>query len=283
MTDTRRLRVSATASAWWATCRSPRWWTSARSTTSRPRRPATPVYPAPPRTLRGRRRRRDLLALLGSANLASRRWVVRAVRLASCSRAPCGAPRRPTPPCSRCPMAATARSRSPSTATAGAWPAIPYRGAVEAVLECAANLACVGAEPLGLTNCLNFGNPEKPHIAWQLTRAVEGLARRLPGARRAGGGRQRLALQRGRRGPDLPDAGGRHGGRAARSRERRRGLAFARRATRSRCSGRPLRRWPGRSWPSCAASRWRTGCPPSTSAWCGRARRRAPGACAAAR
>jgi phosphoribosylformylglycinamidine synthase len=51
----------------------------------------------------------------------------------------------------------------------------PYTGAVEAVLECARNLASVGAEPLGLTNCLNFGNPEKPHIAWQLTRAVEGL------------------------------------------------------------------------------------------------------------
>jgi phosphoribosylformylglycinamidine synthase len=51
----------------------------------------------------------------------------------------------------------------------------PYDGAVEAVLECSANLACVGAEPLGLTNCLNFGNPEKPHIAWQLTRAVAGL------------------------------------------------------------------------------------------------------------
>ncbi len=51
----------------------------------------------------------------------------------------------------------------------------PYVGAVEAVLECARNLACVGAGPLGLTNCLNFGNPEKPHIAWQLTRAVEGL------------------------------------------------------------------------------------------------------------
>ena len=52
----------------------------------------------------------------------------------------------------------------------------PYRGAVEAVLECSANLACVGAEPLGLTNCLNFGNPEKPHVAWQLSRAVAGLA-----------------------------------------------------------------------------------------------------------
>jgi phosphoribosylformylglycinamidine synthase II len=52
----------------------------------------------------------------------------------------------------------------------------PYAGAVEAVLECAQNLACVGAEPLGLTNCLNFGNPEKPGIAWQLDRAVLGLA-----------------------------------------------------------------------------------------------------------
>jgi phosphoribosylformylglycinamidine synthase II len=52
----------------------------------------------------------------------------------------------------------------------------PYAGAVEAVLECAQNLACVGAEPLGLTNCLNFGNPEKPNVAWQLDRAVLGLA-----------------------------------------------------------------------------------------------------------
>jgi phosphoribosylformylglycinamidine synthase subunit PurL len=51
----------------------------------------------------------------------------------------------------------------------------PGRGAAEAVYECAANLACVGAEPLGLTNCLNFGNPEKPHVAWQLTEAVEGI------------------------------------------------------------------------------------------------------------
>ena len=52
----------------------------------------------------------------------------------------------------------------------------PYAGTVEAVLECAANLACVGAEPLGLTNCLNFGNPERPTVAWQLERSVQGLA-----------------------------------------------------------------------------------------------------------
>src|SRR6476659_7947542 len=52
----------------------------------------------------------------------------------------------------------------------------PYRGTIEAVLECAQNLACVGAEPLGLTNCLNFGNPEKGIVAWQLERSVQGLA-----------------------------------------------------------------------------------------------------------
>ncbi|HZO77880.1 MAG TPA: phosphoribosylformylglycinamidine synthase subunit PurL [Solirubrobacteraceae bacterium] len=51
----------------------------------------------------------------------------------------------------------------------------PRLGAAEAVYECAANLACVGAEPLGVTNCLNFGNPEKPTVAWQLTEAVEGV------------------------------------------------------------------------------------------------------------
>ncbi|HEY8810445.1 MAG TPA: AIR synthase related protein, partial [Solirubrobacterales bacterium] len=52
----------------------------------------------------------------------------------------------------------------------------PYAGTVEAVLECAQNLACAGAEPLGLTNCLNFGNPEKPVPAWQLDRSVQALA-----------------------------------------------------------------------------------------------------------
>src|SRR4029078_1255252 len=52
----------------------------------------------------------------------------------------------------------------------------PYAGTVEAVLECAQNLACAGAEPLGLTNCLNFGHPEKANGASQLDRAVRGLA-----------------------------------------------------------------------------------------------------------
>src|SRR5690606_24963386 len=55
----------------------------------------------------------------------------------------------------------------------------PHAGTIEAVLECASNLACVGAEPLGLTNCLNFGNPERPHIAWQLSQSVDGMTAAL--------------------------------------------------------------------------------------------------------
>ncbi len=51
----------------------------------------------------------------------------------------------------------------------------PFQGTVWNVLECAANLATVGARPLGLTNNLNFGNPEKPTIAWQLTESIKGL------------------------------------------------------------------------------------------------------------
>jgi phosphoribosylformylglycinamidine synthase len=52
----------------------------------------------------------------------------------------------------------------------------PRRGAQQAVAEAARNLACVGAQPIAVTDCLNFGNPEKPVVAWQLTEAIHGLA-----------------------------------------------------------------------------------------------------------
>jgi len=45
-----------------------------------------------------------------------------------------------------------------------------------AVLEAARNVACTGARPLGVTDCLNFGNPEKPEIGWELAEAIEGIA-----------------------------------------------------------------------------------------------------------
>jgi phosphoribosylformylglycinamidine synthase len=52
----------------------------------------------------------------------------------------------------------------------------PRRGAALVVAEAVANLACVGARPLGLVNCLNFGNPEHPEVMWQLSEAVDGMA-----------------------------------------------------------------------------------------------------------
>ena len=50
-------------------------------------------------------------------------------------------------------------------------------GGALAVIEAARNVACAGGEPLALTDCLNFGNPEKPEIAWELAEAIEGIAR----------------------------------------------------------------------------------------------------------
>jgi len=51
----------------------------------------------------------------------------------------------------------------------------PYQGAMLAVAESARNVACAGGMPVGATNCLNFGNPERPEIMWQFARCVEGI------------------------------------------------------------------------------------------------------------
>ena len=51
----------------------------------------------------------------------------------------------------------------------------PYRGAMLAVAESARNVACAGGRPIGATNCLNFGSPERPEIMWQFARAVAGI------------------------------------------------------------------------------------------------------------
>jgi phosphoribosylformylglycinamidine synthase subunit PurL len=116
----------------------------------------------------------ELLALLASPSIASKRWVFEQYDSVVGSRTV----RRPE-------SADAAVLQLPETGGAIAVSidgngrrvaCDPYEGTIEAVLECAQNLACVGAEPLGLTNCLNFGNPEKPAPAWQLDRAVSGLA-----------------------------------------------------------------------------------------------------------
>jgi phosphoribosylformylglycinamidine synthase subunit PurL len=51
----------------------------------------------------------------------------------------------------------------------------PYLGSVSTVCEAVRNIACAGARPLGITNCLNYGNPERPEIMWQFIKGIEGL------------------------------------------------------------------------------------------------------------
>jgi phosphoribosylformylglycinamidine synthase subunit PurL len=141
-----------------------------------PEQPARPLYPEPPpRLAAGAGPEETLLALLGSPSVASKRFAFEQYDSIVGSRTV------------RRPHEADAAVLTLARDDGGGALAVsidgngrrvacdPYTGTAEAVLECARNLACVGAEPLGLTNCLNFGNPEKPHIAWQLTRAVHGM------------------------------------------------------------------------------------------------------------
>lgn len=165
-----------------------------------PEEPPAQIYPAPKRRIEdGLAPADNLLALLGSDNIASRREYFeqydcivgsRTIKRPEAAEAavlrlgandgrhgPGGAPstagsgKAQTPGDADGPTIAVSIDGSGRRVAAD-----PYRGTIGVVLECAANLACVGAEPLGLTNCLNFGNPEKPHIAWQLDRAVSGMA-----------------------------------------------------------------------------------------------------------
>jgi len=53
----------------------------------------------------------------------------------------------------------------------------PRLGAMHAVAEAARKVACAGATPMGATNCLNFGNPEKPHIMWQFSQVIDGMTK----------------------------------------------------------------------------------------------------------
>ncbi len=127
-----------------------------------------------PSWLPGARRNwsKDLLALLGSSNVASKAWIyeqydtmVRTNTLAG----PGG-------------DAGVVRVKGTTTALAMALDGLgrycaldPRQGARLAVAEAARKVAATGAEPIAATNCLNFGNPEKPEVMWQLAEAVAGL------------------------------------------------------------------------------------------------------------
>jgi phosphoribosylformylglycinamidine synthase len=71
----------------------------------------------------------------------------------------------------------TERGLALSTDGNGRWCFLsPRVGAMHSVAEAARNVACSGARPVAATNCLNFGNPEKPEVMWQFSEAVDGIA-----------------------------------------------------------------------------------------------------------
>jgi phosphoribosylformylglycinamidine synthase II len=114
-----------------------------------------------------------LLALLGSPTVASKRWVYRQydhmVRTNTIVPAGMGA--------GVVRVKGTTRALAMSVDGNGRYCYLdPRRGAMLAVAEAARNVACAGATPIGATNCLNFGNPERPEIMWQLVEAIEGIA-----------------------------------------------------------------------------------------------------------
>jgi phosphoribosylformylglycinamidine synthase subunit PurL len=114
-----------------------------------------------------------LLALLGSPTIASKRWVFRQydhmVRTNTIVLAGMGA--------GVVRVKDTSRALAMSVDGNGRYCYLdPRRGAMLAVAEASRNVACAGAVPIGATNCLNFGNPERPEIMWQLVEAIEGIA-----------------------------------------------------------------------------------------------------------
>ncbi len=112
------------------------------------------------------------LQLVGSPDIASRRWIHRQydhmVRTNTIAPAGAGA--------GVVRIKGTRRALAFSVDGNGRYCLLdPYRGAMLAVAESARNVACAGGRPVGATNCLNFGNPERPEIMWQFARAVAGI------------------------------------------------------------------------------------------------------------
>jgi phosphoribosylformylglycinamidine synthase II len=115
----------------------------------------------------------DLLELLGSPALASRAWIYGQYDQLVGSRTV----RRPGLDAAVLCLRPSPRGLAVSLDGAGRLAYLdPRAGGSLVVLEAARNVACAGGRPLAITDCLNFGNPEKPEIAWELVEAVEGMS-----------------------------------------------------------------------------------------------------------
>ncbi|MGA7872082.1 MAG: phosphoribosylformylglycinamidine synthase subunit PurL, partial [Candidatus Binatus sp.] len=113
-----------------------------------------------------------LRALLDSPNIASKKWVYRQYDSIVQSNTVLG-------PGSDAAVIRIKKSRRAMALKVDSNPRAcaldPYLGAVATVCEAARNVACAGARPVGITNCLNYGNPERAEVMWQFIRGVEGL------------------------------------------------------------------------------------------------------------
>jgi phosphoribosylformylglycinamidine synthase len=112
------------------------------------------------------------MTLIGSANIASRRWIYRQYdhmvrgNTFALTGLTAGVVR----------VKGTPRALAMSADGNGRYCELdPRQGAKLAVAEAARNVACVGGQPIGATNCLNFGNPQRPEIMWQFAEAVAGI------------------------------------------------------------------------------------------------------------
>ena len=115
----------------------------------------------------------DLLALLGSPNVASRRWIWRQYDHEVLT----GTVIPPGGDAALIWLKGTKRAIAVAADCNGRLVALdPRTGAACAVAEAARNVVAVGAAPAAVTDCLNFGDPERPEVAWQLEQAVIGLS-----------------------------------------------------------------------------------------------------------
>jgi phosphoribosylformylglycinamidine synthase len=120
-----------------------------------------------------------LVALMASPNIASKEWIFRQydhmVRVGTVVR-PGAADAAVVRILDGAPDPASAKGVALATDCNSRFCFLdPYEGARLAVAECYRNLSAVGAEPLAVTDCLNFGNPERPENMWQLVEAIRGL------------------------------------------------------------------------------------------------------------
>ncbi|MBI3896338.1 MAG: phosphoribosylformylglycinamidine synthase subunit PurL [Acidobacteria bacterium] len=133
--------------------------------------PLEPPVPLGPRT--GKELKDDLLKLLGAPTIASKRWIYEQydtmVRTNTVI--------RPGGDAALLQIKETGQGLAMSLDGNGRYCLLdPHRGARLAVAEGARNVSVTGARPLAATNCLNFGNPEKPETMWQFHEVVEGMA-----------------------------------------------------------------------------------------------------------